>query len=250
MLGCHVYSAGFATGGTGGDFVHTGTSDSGGVGEHTATDALAGRAVDLDAYGADAGEPVTPTPVIGPPLTVGCSDGTREGFRDIKNWPDIAGCAGGWQWRGLLDPPSRNPRCLRVAGNDSRNPQGFGCSASDLCAPTWHACLNGPEVASHSPTGCESILLPGEEAFFVVMTGASDQGVCFPEPSAENDLHGCGSIGQHESDQCPPLVRRMGFADCMATHAWSCGTEGQSLLEAAVVAKLDASEGGVLCCRD
>ena len=191
-------------------------------------------------------------PVIVDPLIVGCSDGTREGFRDIENWPDVAGCAGGWQWPGLIDPATRVPHCFRVAGNDSRNPGGFGCSAEDLCALTWHACLDGPEVASHSPTGgCEGVVSSGDEALFVVMAGASPQGVCTSDLSAANDLHGCGSIGQPESGGCPPLDRRMGFADCAATAGvWLCGTVDHYLTEANVVTKSGSALGGVLCCRD
>ena len=194
--------------------------------------------------------------MFGAPPIVGCSDGTREGFRDLKNWPNIAGCAGGWRRAGLLDASAREPQCLRVAGNDSRNPEGVGCSPADLCAPSWHACLNGPDVASSSPTGgCESIVSPGEEAFFVVMTGASPEGVCYPDSSLANanDLHGCGSIGligQPESGGCPPLDLRMSFADCAATAGvWDCGPAADSLVEAAVVVKLDSSLGGVLCCK-
>jgi hypothetical protein len=106
-------------------------------------------------------------------------------------------------------------------------------------------------VASHSPTGdCAGLLLPGEQAFFVVMTGASFQGVCYPDPLLANDLHGCGSIGQPETGGCPPLDRRMDFAACAATGVWSCGDASDSLLEAGLVTKLDSSLGGVLCCKD
>jgi hypothetical protein len=252
MLGCRVYSIGLATDGTV-DSVGMGSSDSGGVGEATPVDAMDGPGIDLAAYWGDSGEPGDLAPVIVDPLIVGCSDGTREGFRDIVNWPNIAGCAGGWQWPGLIDPATRVPRCLRVAGNNSRNPEGFGCSATDLCARTWHGCLGGPDVASHSPTGgCESAVSPGDEALFVVMAGASPQGVCYPDPLAKNDLHGCGSmgIGQSESDGCPPLDRRMSFADCAATGVWLCGTSDHSLLEADVVTKSGPALGGVLCCKD
>jgi len=254
VLGCRVFSVGLATD----DSARMSHSDAGGQGDGSPVDGLAGAAIDTNESGGEVGVPVELTPLIGDPLTVGCSDGTREGFRDRTNWPYIAGCAGGWQWRGLLDPSTRIPRCLRVAGNDSRNPGGLLadgtlCSAADLCAPTWHACLHGPDVASHSPTGgCEGIVSPGDEAFFVVMAGASPEGVCYPDPSAENDLHGCGSgsIGQPESSGCPPLNRRMSFADCAATGVWWCGTADQSLLEADVVYKPDSSLGGVLCCKD
>ena len=57
-------------------------------------------------------------------------------------------------------------------------------------------------------------------------------------------------IGQPESSGCPPLNRRMSFADCAATGVWWCGTADQSLLEADVVYKPDSSLGGVLCCKD
>jgi len=253
LLGCRVFSVGLATDGAAGDSVGMGHSDSGGGEKPTPSDGLDGAASDSNEHGGDAGEPADLEPVIGFPLIVGCSDGTREGFRDIKNWPNIAGCAGGWRWAGLLAETSRACRCDRVAGNDSPNPEGVDCSASDLCAPTWHTCLDGPDVASHSPTrGCESIVAPGEKAFFIVMAGASPQGVCYPDPSAANDLHGCGSgsIGQSESPGCPPLTRRMGFADCAATGVWQCGTANDSLREADVVTKSGSSLGGVLCCKD
>jgi hypothetical protein len=253
LLGCRVFSAGLGTDGTAAGAVGTGPSDSGGEDKEPPVDGLGGWASDSGAHRGEAGEPADVAPVIGLPSIIGCSDGTREGFRDSQNWPNIAGCAGGWKVPGLLSTTSRNPNCDRVAGNDSPNSAGAGCSAADLCALTWHACLDGPDVASHSPTGgCESIVSPGDEAIFLVMAGASPQGVCYPDSSAVNDLHGCGSmsIGQPESAGCPPLTRRMGFADCTATGVWQCGSEEESLDEAEVVTKLNSSKGGVLCCKD
>ena len=248
LLGCRVYSVGLPTDATAGDFVGMGLRDSGGAGERAVVDALGELAIDAGAYRSEVGGAADLAPVIGDPNSVGCSDGTREGFRDVTNWPDIAGCAGGWTSPGLLDLVARSPRCGRVSGNDSINPNGDECSAADLCALNWHACVDGPDVARRSPTGCESLGLPGDQAFFAVMTGASPQGVCYSDPSATNDLHGCGSIGQPESDWCPPLTRRMGFADC--TGVWQCGTVDDSLDEASKVYKTGPSLGGVLCCRD
>jgi hypothetical protein len=251
VLGCRVYSVGLATDAPAGDLFGAGSADSGGADEPTAIEVLSEPGIDAAADRGEVGETADVAPVIGDPNTVGCSDGTREGFRDVAHWPDIAGCAGGWQRPGLLSTTARTPLCKRVAGNDSRNPDGDGCSAADLCAPAWHACLDGPDVANHSPTGgCESIVSPSDQAFFVVMAGASPQGVCYPDLAATNDLHGCGSIGQPESDWCPPLTRRMGFADCGPTGVWQCGSVDDSLSEATVVIKPGPSLGGVLCCRD
>jgi hypothetical protein len=245
-LGCRFFSAGMPTGAA---------SDSGSgrdVLESTSTD----ETIDASSRRGDGTQLGDAVPAYGEPRLVGCSDGTREGFRDIKTWPRIAACAGGWRVPGLLSESARAPQCLRRSGNDSANVDGRGCvdnacvdcSASDLCAPLWHACLNGPEVADCSPTGCEGMLSPGDEAFFVVMTGASSQGVCYPE--GKNDLHGCGNLGAPESDQCPPLTRRMSFTECNGTGTWECGNANRNLIEAETVRKVNSSLGGVLCCRD
>ena len=206
-----------------------------------------GAGMGSEAQTADAGEP---RGVGGAPMLVGCSDGTREGFRDVEHWPDIAGCAGAFDQPGVVSRPA--PTCDRQGGDTSLNPAGRGCSASDLCAEHWHLCRDGTDVAGHSPTGgCESCVPAGELRFFLVAAGASTIGICSPNPEASNDLHGCGGLGQPESEACAPLARRMGFADCQDSGgAWSCGTASDSLREAAVVTKPGIAGGGALCCRD
>jgi hypothetical protein len=192
-----------------------------------------------------------PKPVELPGVAgTGCSDDTREGFRDSTVWPRIAGCAGGFSQPGVIG--ALKPTCRLRAGDSSNNPTGIGCSAADLCAIGWHVCLDGPDVKSHSPTGdCEGCVLAGEPRFFLVATGATSTGICTSDRTATNDLHGCGGLGQPESGDCPPLDRRMGFADCLATaDVWACGADGQSTEEAAVVTKSGPTLGGVLCCRD
>jgi hypothetical protein len=217
----------------------------------------ASAAVDVTSMAAaDSAVPVLdggePPGYAGAPLLVGCSDGTREGFRDVANWPRIAGCAGAFDQMGVIGTPDLLPTCDLQAGDTSANPEGMGCSAADLCAEHWHLCRNGSDVAQHSPTGdCESCVPAGEPRFFLVGTGASSFGVCSPDPPEANDLHGCGWLGQPESDGCYPLSRRMGFADCLATQGvWDCGSELDSLQEAAVVTKRKSTLGGALCCRD
>ena len=197
----------------------------------------------------DAGEPPG---VAGAPIVVGCSDGTREGFRDVTNWPNIAGCAGAFDQPGVLGAPDLAPACNLEAGDTSTNPKGAGCNAADLCAQHWHLCRDGADVTRSSPTGdCESCVPAGEPRFFLVATGASPIGMCSPDNLAANDLHGCGGLGQPESDTCAPLARRMGFADCLATHGvWSCGSDADSLREATLVTKSEITMGGALCCKD
>ncbi len=204
---------------------------------------------DAEQAAIDVGEPPG---VRGAPEIVGCSDGSREGFRDPDDWPDIAGCAGAFDQPGVIGSPDLQPACDLRAGDTNANSEGTGCTAADLCAAHWHVCRNGDDVARHSPTGgCESCVLAGEQRFFLVASGASPMGICSPDPQAVDDLHGCGGLGQPESQDCAPLSRRMGFADCKATDGvWNCGDKSDSLQEAKVVTKAGSTLGGVLCCRD
>jgi hypothetical protein len=198
----------------------------------------------------------------------GCADGTREGFREATSFPHIAGCAGAWSIPGLLSMETREPQCHHSPGQT-----GQGCSVADLCAAGWHVCLDANDVETHSATGsCEGILPADEVGFFLVRAGATAQGVCSPDP-APNDLHGCGTLGQPESESCAPLSRRMTFADCLATDGvWYCGdvcdsqpdggvvchaqgkietdATDESLMEALVVTKSAPTMGGALCCED
>jgi hypothetical protein len=191
-----------------------------------------------------------PPGVYGPGYSAGCSDSTREGFRDYQNWPEIAGCAGAFDRAGVLQ--DLQPTCGRHAGNTGSQADGKGCSAADLCTPDWHVCRNGDDVAKHSPTGdCEGCVLAGETRFFLVASGASPMGICSPDPQAANDLHGCGGLGQPEDQSCAPLSRRMGFADCLATNGvWNCGGQKDNSDEASKVTKTGTPLGGVLCCMD
>ena len=204
---------------------------------------------------ADTRQPIDlgePPGVSGAPDIVGCSDGTREGFRDYANWTDIAGCAGAFERPGVVGSPDLQPTCDLLAGDTNSKRDGIGCTAADLCAATWHVCHNGEDVAAHSPTGgCESCVPAGELRFFLVASGASSMGICSSDPLASNDLHGCGGLGQPETQGCAPLSRRMGFADCLASRGvWSCGSQDDSLQEAKIVTKPGATQGGVLCCKN
>jgi len=195
----------------------------------------------------------------------GCSDGTREGFLDATTYPDIAACSGAFTDKGVHPsiitapalpgaggPPTQLVNCNRNAGNTGNNPKGEQCRATDLCALGWHLCWNAVDVATHTPNhnggGCPA----GEDddRFFVVAMGASEQGVCAVDSSAKNDLHGCGGLGQAENPTCAPLLRRMSFADCLASPSWGCGTEDNQFNETEVVTKPGIDQGGVLCCRD
>jgi hypothetical protein len=243
LAGCRILQSGLS-----GDAGPTATGD-------TLAAAIDRPAAQGDAQAAiDLGEPPG---VQGASDIVGCSDGGREGFRDVTNWPSIAGCAGAFDQPGVIGSPDLAPMCDWLAGDSNTNRDGIGCTAADLCAANWHVCRNGDDVAKHSPSGgCEGCVPAGETRFFLVASGASPMGICSPDPGEVNDLHGCGGFGRPEVQGCAPLARRMGFADCLATKGvdtkgvWNCGGPEDSLREAMVVTKTGTTLGGVLCCKD
>ena len=68
----------------------------------------------------------------GDPAMVGCADGQREGFADLKKHPRIAGCVGEWDGtKSLRDEPTG-----KACGDD-----GEKCAVpADLCSAGWHVC--------------------------------------------------------------------------------------------------------------
>jgi len=216
----------------------------------------------------------------------GCADGKREGFVDIKKFPKIAGCSGGWSIPGIhgnapATAPScssirpvdtSKPACNRVAGDDSTNPTGRGCNVADLCAKGWHVCTGSPDVQSNSPSGCVGVTKTGDPSMFfatrqsstgclICATGTTISNNCTSKTCAKgceqtakisNDFFGCGNFGSKvTSKTCLPLDRSSDN-DCRGlvstARAWSCRSSGYC--EAYVVTKPKASHGGVLCCQD
>jgi hypothetical protein len=206
----------------------------------------------------------TTTTGSGIPLgDIGCSDGTREYFDNLNQYPDIAGCAGGFLVPGVTTNDSMQPKCNRQGGNDGQYPNGgdgnqngVKCSVEDLCTSGWHVCHGKADVSSSSPNGCA----PGADAneFWLTRQGQSGQGVCWD--GTVNNLTGCGGLGNATGDQqgwqCSPLTTWMNYQVCIPTQAWFCGNGQQNdpnsgiTNEAQIVVKLGPQEGGVLCCRD
>ena len=131
----------------------------------------------------------------GDPKVIGCADGQREGFADLKKNPRVAGCVGSWQGaKSLRDKPTG-----KACGDD-----GEKCAVpADLCAPGWHVCGNDGKAAdltghtntkecdnagpgrfnaamSHSPTDeinpCPTIAK--DQDFKCVQSGLGSEPVC------------------------------------------------------------------------
>ena len=131
------------------------------------------------------------------PGWVGCSDGTREGFIHINDYPLIAACGGAWDQPGIHNEV---PACDRKAGNTGENPEGTGCNVTDLCPVGWHVCLGKMDVMYRSSKGCEDIMVGAESpAFFLTRTSSTGAFNCAPDAIGDvttvNDIFGCGDLG-------------------------------------------------------
>jgi hypothetical protein len=177
---------------------------------------------------------------------MGCADGQREGFSDLKAHPDIAGCAGGFSMAGV--DGAEQVHCDREAGDDSSNPQGDLCGIEDLCALGWHVCRSSAEVAARAPRGCQGATTAADPPlFFATRQSGPGNAMC---GDGSDDVFGCGSLGAPGLDtpSCAPLDR---FSDdhCWALPVpWICDDVGND--EASVIRKPGPDGGGVLCCRD
>jgi hypothetical protein len=233
----------------------------------------AGEAVDAGAE-ADAG----PIDAGQPQPEVGCSDGTREGFQSLTQYPSIAACSGAWSTGGVT-VANATPACNRTAGNTSAHPDGQGCAAVDLCAAGWHVCNGKTEVAARSPGGCADAVPPGtpdKALFFAVFQHSTSNSIC-DDAGGDNDVFGCGNLGvQLQADkQCGVLTRALASMQansCGYNEAepnlgpWECkGGSDSHYHEGALVTKKgcpndscsydghpvgSSDKGGVLCCRD
>lgn len=224
-------------------------------------DAGVARDLGIDG-GRDLGSDIPSTP---PPLPNGCADGLRDAFRDATRYPNIAGCAGGWDVAGIAHPIALG--CGRGAGDDGANPTGVGCNVADLCSVSFHLCLGPMEVARSSPDGCAGSH-DAAGAFFSTRgsgpgcgvcatgtnpscTGMDCQRGCLQTARTTNDLFGCGTLGDApDSSTCTPLDRFSNNVCSALPSPWFCTDDGSGTHEADTVTKRGPAAGGVLCCRD
>jgi len=147
---------------------------------------------------------------VADPAWIGCSDATREGFLSIADYPLLAACGGAWDVPGIHN---ELPTCKREAGNTGLNPQGTGCTVTDLCAEGWHVCLGKNDVLYRSELGCTDIMVGAKSpAFFLARTSSTGAFNCTPDaigdPASLNDLFGCGNLGCAPAvESCYPLDR-------------------------------------------
>ncbi len=188
----------------------------------------------------DAGPDAGP-PDAGPPVAdaggVGCADGTREGYLDQAQYPQIAACAGAWSVPGLgLTSAGIAPACNNQGGNDSSHADGTGCSALDLCAVGWHICQGYQEVAAKTGSaGCADAVPSGTQSpglFFAVAQHSCTNSVCDDASDScsisgvaagvadnDNDVFGCSGASGTNGDLGNGLSSGSGCAPLNSTFA-------------------------------
>jgi len=153
---------------------------------------------------------------------------------------------------GLKSAASYSTACNHGAGDDGSNPAGTGCSAADLCAPGWHVCSSAADVLSSAgnTNPCSNAALFDAQSFFATRQSGSGNAAC--NAAGNNDLFGCGTLGDPvSSGTCSPLNRFSDSGCSSLGAAWGCGTPNTAnVTEALTVTKSGASRGGVLCCVD
>ena len=176
----------------------------------------------------------------GDPGVVGCADGQREGFADLKKHPRIAGCLVSWPGvKSLRDAPTG-----KVCGDD-----GEVCEVpADACSPGWHVCgTNGKNTDLKSHTSwraCDKETGPGK--FIAAISHGQTDELCPPPPTASTQFPCmesgycsepvcCGEDCQY--GKCRDAVWR-GKTKISLGKAEGCG------------AATSERNGGILCCFD
>ncbi len=179
--------------------------------------------------------------------TVGCADGTREGFSDTGAFPAIAACAATWSAQSM-----QSPRTCQPCGN------GLGACAApeDACAFGWHLCMkNGaPNDLTTRVTMAQCNSALGGAASFVTGTSifpssanASNCGAStctLPLPCTSGNW-GASGLG-YAPYCCGTGCMSDGCANCIygtGSDYWAGNNEG-----CAQYASTD--NDGVLCCKD
>ena len=242
-----------ASGAGGGDVAGSGAAGDGLAGTGGVAGSLgggqAGSDGQPDASGTAGESPDQPD--AQPSSSLGCADGTREGFNSVAKYPNIAACAGAWQVPGFVAPETLTPQCDRHAGNDGNAPDGIGCSVADLCADGWHVCDSASEVSMNTES-CSDATPPGAPpAFYATRQRGSMMTCDRTNQTGTSNIFGCGNIGSTAMSACAPLIDMLSDTDCRGNRPWTCveGPIGQNLNELANATKPGPARGGVLCCR-
>lgn len=152
------------------------------------------------------------------PVCVGCADGSREGFVDADQFPDIAACAG--VFSGHIGDTSAN----------------------SLCATGWHVC--SPPDVPHDAAIVSSVTFEQAKSFSgcFAFNAAHDFGKCIPCTGGwgEDDMGGAGSDCKGTYNGGSSSCWGSGRIDAVCCSDYQSGTACQH----------KPYLTGVVCCRE
>ncbi len=176
----------------------------------------------------------------GDPAVVGCADGQREGFADLKKHKRIAGCLGKWEGtKSMRDKPTGN-----ACGDD-----GDVCDVpADVCAAGWHVCgTDGKarDLKTHTSwKACQEQTGPGK--FIAAMSHGQTDELCPPPPTPSTNFPCMDSGICSESICCGE--------DCQFGKCRDAIWRGKTMISLGKAEGCGAvsseANGGILCCYD
>lgn len=176
----------------------------------------------------------------GDPKVVGCADGQREGFADIKKFPTIAGCLGVWDGSMTMRKGSTSKAC----GDDL----DVCSSPADACAPGWHVCARNGDYHDLSDRiddkQCSEGAGPGK--FIAAISHVKKKKECAPPPGPTT-RYPCLKDGYGAEPVCCGMNCRPG--ECKDA-VWPKKTR-ISVGKAQGCGSVSSDRnGGILCCQD
>lgn len=175
---------------------------------------------------------------VGVTNIIGCADGKREGFADIKEFPDIAGCNASWEGVANLRAPATGNAC----GNDLKP-----CKVpADACAPGWHICGQDGSIEEISRIGAERCANAGDGRYVAAISHCKTQSGCVYD-------NGDGHYPCFSSGWCSEAVccgKECGDFGICRDGVWPNATHIAIGMDQGCGAMLSHRAQGVLCCKD
>ena len=168
------------------------------------------------------------------PNLSGCSDGEREAFTNITDYPRIAGCAASWQGTPSMRAPAEGAAC----GDDL----GACAVPASACELGWHVCATSgafTELTAISAEACHGAAATGR--FLAASSHCTSTSAC--QYAA---ILPCFEAGFCSEPVCcgPDCYPSPGCPDGV----WSAGTWTSAPASEGCGAQPSAQGLGVLCC--
>jgi len=179
----------------------------------------------------------------GAPSVIGCADGQREGFADLKKFPRVAGCVGAWEGARKLRDTATTPK---ACGDDLKD--GVCDVPASLCAEGWHVCGTsgkGQDLVDHlSLTDCDSA---GPGRFNAALSHSPNDEIEPCAPISKNTTFPCMMSGLGAEPVC--CGQGCKFGACRDA-IWKGKTKISVGTTEGCGAVTSARNGGVMCCYD